>query len=426
MTGGVGKCALALAGLAALAVFPYVRSVTLPPISDDYLQIGLARQYGPVQGWHELASDALYRCRATSLVLTHWTERLFGVSPLVINLSSLALHILNVWLIFALGFWRPLGWRLAFLAAAFFAVYEGHQEAVIWYSALPELLVFTFIAAAFLFWIRWLQRGAWWCCAGALMAFALALLSKESGAAFVGLALLPVVVERARWKRWAAPWVAMTAIAAGYAAAIYYARDNHLFFYDGTFELQSGFLLVLWNSTGRMLWFWGALSLLVLAAHRAREYRRLAALAAGWAVIAFLPYSFITYMPRVPSRHTYLASLALSWIVAAAALVLWRNHKRAAAVLGAVLVLHNAGYVWMRKHAQFAERAEPTERLVEFARGVRGPVNVHCFTYGLDAARWAVRVGAEKEMHAASTHDSPDVFCYPPHPRQEALQAGAQ
>ncbi len=424
--GGVRVRVLALAALAALAVLPYLRSVALPPISDDYLQIGLARQYGPVSGWHDLASDALYRCRATSLVFTHWTEHVFGVSPLVLNLSSLALHIVNVWLIFALGLWRPLGWRLAFLAAAFFAVYEGHQEAVIWYSALPELLVFTFITVAFLFWIRWLQRGAWWCCAAALAAFVLALASKESGAAFVGLALLPVWVERPRRKRWLGPWLAMAAVAAGYAASIYAARSNHLFFHDGTFELQSGFLLVLWNSTGRMLWFWGALSLVALAAYRAWEFRRLAALAAVWAVIGFLPYAFITYMPRVPSRHTYLASLALSWIVAAAALVLWRNSQRAACVLGAVLVLHNAGYVWTRKYAQFAERAVPTERLVEFARAAHGPVQVHCFTYGLEAARWALLVGADKQMEVAPAPEGPEVFCYPPHTRPETLQAGAQ
>ena len=32
----------------------------------------------------------------------------------------------------------------AFWAAAFFAVHEGHQEAIVWYSAISELLVFFF------------------------------------------------------------------------------------------------------------------------------------------------------------------------------------------------------------------------------------------------------------------------------------------
>ena len=30
-----------------------------------------------------------------------------------------------------------------------------------------------------------------------------------------------------------------------------------------------------------------------------------------------MPYSFLTYMPRLPSRHTYLASVGLAFIVAA-------------------------------------------------------------------------------------------------------------
>jgi hypothetical protein len=31
--------------------------------------------------------------------------------------------------------------------------------------------------------------------------------------------------------------------------------------------------------------------------------------AATWIAITLLPYSFLTYMPQVPSRHVYLASV---------------------------------------------------------------------------------------------------------------------
>src|SRR5258705_12289563 len=145
----VGKRLIALVlALAALSLLAYLRSLSLPLISDDYLQVHLGRQYGPVTGWPGLAADPLYRSRSTSILLTHWTEQLFGVSVMAFHLTGLFLHILNVLLVFATGAWKRIGLRAAFLSAAFFAVYEGHQEAVIWYSALPELLLFFFSLAS--------------------------------------------------------------------------------------------------------------------------------------------------------------------------------------------------------------------------------------------------------------------------------------
>jgi hypothetical protein len=65
----VGRFRIALL-LGALAILVYLPSLGLPLISDDYPHTYLARQYGPISGWPALASDALYRCRATSLILT--------------------------------------------------------------------------------------------------------------------------------------------------------------------------------------------------------------------------------------------------------------------------------------------------------------------------------------------------------------------
>ena len=59
--------------LAALGLLAYLPALALPLLSDDYTQIWLGRRYGPVSGWRDLALDALYRCRATSILLTHWT-----------------------------------------------------------------------------------------------------------------------------------------------------------------------------------------------------------------------------------------------------------------------------------------------------------------------------------------------------------------
>ena len=59
-----------------------------------------------------------------------------------------------------------------------------------------------------------------------------------------------------------------------------------------------------------------------------------------------------------------------------------------------VIIAHNVGYLWTKKHAQYEERAVPTEALIEMVTEHKGPVYVRCFPYGEDVARKAVEVGA--------------------------------
>ena len=57
-----------------------------------------------------------------------------------------------------------------------------------------------------------------------------------------------------------------------------------------------------------MNFLWGLVAGAVLVWLGTRGVARVVQLATLWMVLAILPYSFITYMSRVPSRHTYLAS----------------------------------------------------------------------------------------------------------------------
>ena len=386
---------LTLLFLAGLAVLPYIFVPSQPFISDDYVQVALGRKYGPVSGWSALAGDVLYRARATSLVLTYWTERFFGFSPEPFYLSAIFLHVLNTWLVFRLGCRLGMGRRVALFAAAFFAISEGHQEAVMWYAALPELLVFFFSLSALLLWSLWLacgsRRAVYY--VAALACFCLALISKES--AVVVVPLLPVVAwrERRAWT-WITPFAVL---AAGYTWMTFAGQGRHLHFNDaGTFSLAAPFWLTLPNSYARLLWIWGLLSLVALVVWRDREHWRIARRAAIWIAIALLPYSFLTYMPRVPSRHTYLASAGLAWIVAAGATVFYRRlqlwSRWPAYVLAGVMLAHNCGYIWVKKKAQFLERALPTEALVDFARQTDRPVFVRCFPYSQNIAELAVQM----------------------------------
>lgn len=409
------------AAVAAAAVVVYLPFLGLPFISDDYTQIRLAREYGAPAGWADLAADPLYRSRATSLLVTHWIDSTFGLQPLAHNLASLALHLVNCLLVALLGLWRRVGFAVSAPAALFFAVYEGHQEAVIWNAALHELLVFAFVLGCCLNWILWLQEGCrdWWRGALAAACFVLALFSKESA-----VAVLPVL-GLLWWLERPASWAPLahlggyTALAGFYAAGIFGAAATHQHLNDGTFDWRAPFWLTLPHSLGRMLWIWGLAALVYLWARRDGGAGRLAGFGLVWMAVALLPYSFLMYQNRVPSRHTYLAAAGLALVAGAA----WRAlspGRGTAAVLVVVLLAHNGGYLWLRKLPQYERRAATTSRFLEFAAQREGPVRVRCTPYDpavlADAAAVALGWPREAVVNAAGNHSEGDEYCDLDHP----------
>jgi hypothetical protein len=384
------------AALAAIAYFP---ALGLPFISDDYIHIEIARKYSPPENWGALWDDILYRSRATSSFLSYWIDSWFGLSHLPYNIASLVLHILVCWLIYSFGAWRAVGWSVSAAAACYFAVQEGHQEAVMWFAAVADLLVTLFVLLSVYFWVRWMQGGRHRMILyfAALASFILALFSKESAVTIVPLLALVVVVERGPWRQVAVWLVPFALLAVLYTIPILTAGPDHQHLGDGTFSLAAPFWLVIPRSGWRILWFWGLGSLALLAIWRTRVHSRLVLFALGWIGIGLIPYSFLLYMPYVPSRHTYLASAGLAMIVGAgwvAARAHFAAPRWAALALAAVIVAHNWGYLWARKVDQFARRAEPTEKLVDFARKVRQPgdIYVSCFPFPFQAALDSVRM----------------------------------
>lgn len=408
------------AGLVCLTCLAYYPFLSLPFISDDYLQIDLAREYGPASGWGELLHDPLYRCRATSLVMTYWIERFFGLSPLAFNFSSLALHVLNVWLVFALGWWRVIGWRVAALGAGFFAIQIAPQEAVIWYSAVPELLQLFYALLTAHAWLLWLRTRREWLYGLSLGLLALALLSKESAVAIVPILGILGLVERAsvRFLAWRlAPHATM---ALAYALLIFFSAPQHGHFHDaGTFSLSAPFWRTWLFSQWRLFWVWGLAAVIALAVWRPAGLGRLTAAAGGWTAIALLPYCFLTYMPFVPSRHTYFASVGESMLVGEAFLAFAHRYaarRWAVAGLAAVIIVHQMVYLWVWKHPQYVQRAADTEDLIAYAQNAPGPVYVECFPLGLHAAQMALKLRLNKAMapsrYGADGQESEPVSVY--------------
>ncbi len=405
--------------LCLLALLAYCRALFYPFIADDYIQIRWARVFTPPENWDDLAADPLTRCRTTSLFVTAATDKVFGLNPVPYNASSLILHVILAGLVMALA--RGLGFSpLAALAAAgFYAVYEGHQEAVIWYAALPEQLVVIFAVLSLLLWTRWVRgEGGWRYYAGSLATFVLALFSKESSVAVVPLLLLTTWWGHAQpWRKVLAAAVPYAALAAVYTALIFLARDQHGFFHDGTFVLSWRFLEVIPHSMARMLFFWGALAALLVGRQRTLAF------CLGWMAVALVPYSFIGYMSRVPSRHTYFAAVGLALLVGSGwqlAAERWRTARPwLAPAVAALVVFHNCAYLWTRKHQQYLERAAPTERLLEHLhahRRYQGPVWVLNFPYDKYVAYSAVAVATDRPP------DSVVISNQPPHGAAHTLR----
>jgi hypothetical protein len=139
---------------------------------------------------------------------------------------------------------------------------------------------------------------------------------------------------------------------------------------------------------------------------RAKEWNRLVFVAAAWIAITLLPYSFLAYMPFVPSRHTYFATVGLALVIGAAFRALSdrgpRLH-RVATALAVILVLHHTAYIWTKKHGQFVARAEPTEKLLDIAQSAQGPIYIRCFPYSPQVAELAVQYRSARPVELVFT-----------------------
>ena len=424
--------------LAVLAIVAYLPVLSQPFISDDYPNIRLARSYGAFSGWVTMFSDPVFRVRASSWILTYWIEHLFGLSPPAFYAVSILLHVLNTWLVYALGAWRIIGWRVSALAAGFFAVYEGHAEAVMWYSASNELLLFFFGALCLVGWIVFIQgpglRLRWY--AGSVACFIFALASKESAVILVALLLLPLLGEPDKRRRfvWMAPFLVMAAI---YTWFILETREYSFRFHDGSFSLRAPVWMTWPNSLWRLFWIWGLASLSAIVALRGHKWRRLVTFGLAWVGISPLPYCFLTYQTHVPSRQIYLASAGLAWIMAAGFLTFrerfLNSRPRLVYAVAALVVLHNCGYIWTKKRAQFLTRAAPTKALIELAWKVEGPIHIRCapavgwkgcdyFPYSPLVAEAAVEMETTKSasilVWGAEPKQAATEFCWESPPRK--------
>lgn len=414
VTGNTNWGVLRLAGpplvLALLCLLAYLPFLGVPLFADSYIQIQLGRDFGPREKWDELFHDALQRCRFTSILLTHWTEQWFGIAPRVLRLSSLGLHWLNCLLLFSLGYWPRLGYRLSFAAACFFAIYQRPQEAVTWYAASSDLLVFFFLLLASICWIRFLhsQRWslAWYALAFGL--YILALLSKEAAVMFPLIAAGLTFIDSSRRQEHLRAVIPFAVLASIYLLAAWFARDGHVYLRDGSVSLLAPAASVIARTSARLFWLWGLLAASALLFLRPAYAMRILGAVLAWIVIASLPYAFLTGQDSLSSRHTYLAAAAIAFLVGAAFLELWdrrRQHTSEFALLAAVCLVYQVGTLWAYRHPEVLARSRPTTELLRVVSGYTGPIHVECFPGGPVVAEHVLAIGTDG--HAWPAYKTP-------------------
>lgn len=394
--------------LALLAFLAYAPLLTIPLIEDDYPNLWQSLNYGSLAGFPELLHDSVFRLRATSFWAMYVLWHAARLTPLIYHLVSLLLHIANTWLVYAVCTAWPRMRSAALWAAAFFAVAEGHQEAVVWFSAINELFQFLFGMGALWCWLRGRNWG--------VALFALALISKESAVVFLALLLL------AGWdgdrRRLGVRLIPYALLAAAAVASVAASRSVSFRFTDGSFSLHAPFWIVWPKNYLRVLSVWGLLAVAVIFAARDHSLVRRATPALAWIGIALVPYCFLTYSTAIPSRQLYLASAGVAMLFGLA-VARWQARRGLVAAVVAIMVVHNVGYLWTKKRNQFLERAAPTEQLIAMARHTPGPIWVRCFPRNRYIAEEAVHMGAGQppsdliwdDAEAARRHITAQ-FCY--------------
>jgi hypothetical protein len=95
--------------------------------------------------------------------------------------------------------------------------------------------------------------------------------------------------------------------------------------------------------------------------------------------------------------------------------------RRVAAALLALMLVHNTVYLWTKKRAQFEERAEPTNRLIDLSRRTPGAIWVQCFPLPAIVATEAVHLANGRSPDSllwsapAAQEQRAVTFCYSVH-----------
>lgn len=367
--------AAAVGAVVLLGLVAYLPALNNPFIADDYAFLGYVQSVGT--DWRQLAEIPLGLRRLTTSLVFYLCFSLFGLHPGPYYGVNLLLHMGNAGLVGLLVRELTSDRRMVLAAALFFVAYERHQEAIFWINTSSELLVAAGVLATAIFFARFRRSGQRRWYGLALAAFAFSAVSKES---FVVVAPLLVLLDlclprTALGRRWL-PHVPFWLVSGAYLVGMYLGPGANPF-YVTSYGISSHFFGVYLRTLHRLLLFVYVLLLLgglvykfVAPSGRFQEALREKPFPffTGWLLVTLVPYSFLLYADQLPSRHTYVPSVATAGLVGFLFVRIWeqagsRRWRLAGVVVLALCLAANVVHLW-RKDAEYLDRAAPTDQLI--------------------------------------------------------------
>jgi hypothetical protein len=342
-----------------LAVVAYAPVLNNGFIADDYVilqRIDLMKVQ-PLHLFHVPPENF----RIVSYAVFAFLKSIVGYDARFFYAVNIAIHVANIAL-----FRRFLAFVVndefvSRTATILFAVFQAPQEAIMWLAAMNETTLAFFALITLLMW--WQKRYVI-----AAAAYAVALFSKESGIVILLLIALLELKQR-QWKPYRA--YALLLIPTGIFAAIFLATiSTNFMIANRSYTLGSHAIFVLLLSLHRLVWPWLYIILiLVWLTQRAEFFQKTLLrlpLYLACIVVPMLPYMFIAYQRSIPSRQLYLSSGVLMAVFALILKPLERSILLPIFMIA--FVGFNIGYLWIRKDAQFEDRAAPTTQLIAALR----------------------------------------------------------
>ncbi|MCI0476490.1 MAG: glycosyltransferase family 39 protein, partial [Anaerolineales bacterium] len=277
---------------------------------------------------------------------------LFGANPVPYHGVQIIFHIVSCALLFALAWRVAQKWRVAFLAAIFYAAFPVYALAVNWINITDPLMTIFYLLGVW-FWLNYLQSGSRRDYLIVFGAFILALLNKQMAITLPIILFLVdrlLIANRATWRALFRRYIVLVIVAGIFTIVQSATRSTHTFAQVFGYSLGAQIFSMLiqylsllvfpWGyypptdtqitegfpfaDTGNLIWLAVAITLLVflIITRRNRALLFLSS-AALVTIIPVLPFPFIEL------RYLYLPAL-ISGIL----LALWFDH--------AFVVLKNA------------------------------------------------------------------------------------
>lgn len=209
--------ALALLGILALTALAYAPGLSYYFVADDFRYLELA---GQTRGPMDVLAGAPGACTRVGwpvVILVFWIARtLAGVQPELYRVISLAAHLANALLVFALVR-RLLGAREtmpALVGAMVFALHPRQHESVMWLSTITWSFGTMFSLLAAIAYISWRQSGRLAALAAVVAATALAMISNPATIVLPAILAAYDVLRRRVEAAPAVVWAALLVMAA--------------------------------------------------------------------------------------------------------------------------------------------------------------------------------------------------------------------